>query len=105
MKPTISRRRRLLGDFEKQAYVQRQAQSGKTLADFCNDEGLALSSFQGWKKKFAGKPGFVELAAQLPARHVQVEVVLASGNRIVTASNCDPSWLAKLVRSLDVPPC
>ena len=98
-------RRRLRGDSEKRELVLRQAESGKTLAAFCRDEGLALSSFQNWKKKFAVKSVFVEIAAPVEPRPVPVEVVLASGDRIATTSDCDPSWLAKLVCSLGTPQC
>ena len=105
MEQTKSRVRRVLSDLEKQAYVRRYPGSGKTLASFCRDEGLALSSFQSWKKKFAVKSGFVEIAAPVQPRPVPVEVVFASGDKIVTSSGCDPSWLAKFVRSLGTPPC
>jgi hypothetical protein len=103
MEPAASRRRRVLSESEKCAYVLRQAQSGKTPAAFCRDEGVALSSFQNWKKKFADKPAFVEIAATV--HFVPVEVVLASGVKVVASSDCDPSWLAKLVRALGAPPC
>lgn len=98
-----SRRRRVLSDLEKRAYIQRQAESGKSAAVFCGAEGIALSSFQSWKRKFAEKPAFVEVSP--PAQSIAVEVVLASGDRVVTSSDCDPSWLANLVRSLGAPTC
>jgi transposase-like protein len=103
MEHSESRRRRVLSDSEKRAYIQRHAESGKSTVVFCDDEGIAVSSFQSWKRKFAEKPAFVEVSA--PARSIAVEVVLASGDRIVTSSDCDPSWLAKFVRSLGAPPC
>ncbi len=96
-------RRRVTEESEKRALVARHAESGKSLVSFCRDEGITLSSFQNWRKKFAAKPLFVELSApMLPAA---VEVVLVSGDRIVTSSGCDPLWLAKLVRSLGAPSC
>jgi transposase-like protein len=105
MEQTESRRRRTLSDSEKRAYVLRQAESGKTLASFCRDEGIVLSSFQKWKKKFAVQGGFIEIATTHPPRPVTVEVVLASGDKVVTTSDCDPSWQAKLVGSFGPPPC
>ena len=105
MEQTKTRVRRVLSDSEKQAYVCRQSGSGKTLASFCRDEGLALSSFQSWKKKFAVKSGFVEIVAPVQPRPVPVEVVFASGEKIVTTSDCDPSWLTRIVRSLGASSC
>jgi transposase-like protein len=105
MEQSESRRRRTLSDSEKRAYVLRQVESGKTLAAFCRDEDLVLSSFQNWKKKFAVKSAFVEIASPVRQRPVPVEVFLASGDKVVTTSDCDPSWLAKLVRSFGAPPC
>lgn len=105
MEPERARRRRLLSESEKRAYVLRQAESMKTVSAFCRDEGIALSSFQSWKRMFAEKPAFVEVAAPVEPSAVPVEVVLASGSRVVTSSDCDPSWLAKLVRSLGAPSC
>jgi len=78
------------------AHIRRQAESGKTLAAFCRDEDIALSSFQNWKKKFGEKSAFVEIANSIPVRPVAVEVVLA-GDKVVTTSDCAPSWVAKLV--------
>ena len=105
MEQTGSRRRRVLSDSEKRAYVQRQARSGKTLAVFCRDEGIALSSFQSWKRKFADKSAFIEIAAPRRTHPVSVEVGLASGIKVVTTPDCDPSWLAKLVQALGEASC
>ena len=105
MEQTEFRRRQMLSDLEKKAYVRRQAVSGKSLAAFCRDEGIALSSFQNWKRKSGEKGGFIEIATPIPVRSATVEVVLASGDKLVTTSDCDPYWLAKLVRSLGVPSC
>ncbi len=96
-------RRRITEESEKRALVARHAESGKSIARFCRDEGIKVRSFGNWRKKFAAKPLFIEVSApMLPAA---VEVVLVSGDRIVTSSSCDPLWLAKLVRSLGTPSC
>ena len=100
MERTDSRRRRVLSDSEKRACIQRQAVSGKTVVAFCREEGIALSSFHGWKRKFADKPVFVEMP--VPLHSVAVEIIPASGDRIVTSSDCDPLWLAGLVRALGI---
>lgn len=100
------RSRRVLPESEKRTLVSRQAESGQSAEDFCRAEGIAFSTFCGWKRRLAaaGKPAFVEVSA--PARSAAaVEIVLASGKRVVTSSDCDPVWLAKLVRALDAPSC
>ena len=100
------RRRRVLGEAEKRAHVLRQSESGKTIAAFCRSQGIALSSFQNWKRKFTGNSSFVEVTVPSPVRSaVPVEVVLASGEKICTTSGCDPVWLAAIVRSLGTAPC
>ena len=105
MEQATSRRRRVLSDSAKHADIQRQAESGKTLSVFCRDEGIALSRFQSWKKKFAPTGGVSEISAPAQTFPVPVAVVLASGTRVVTSSGCAPSWLAELVRSFATPPC
>ncbi len=97
------RRRRVTKEAEKRALIARHLESGKSMASFCRDEGITVRSFVNWRKKFAAKPLFVEVSA--PKQPAAVEVVLVSGDRISTSSDCDPLWLAKLVRSLGAPSC
>jgi hypothetical protein len=97
--------RRFRSDSEKRKLVLRQSASGKTLAGFCRAEGVALSSFQNWKKHFADMPAFVEVAPSVQTASASVEVVLAAGDRVVTSSDCDPAWLARLVHLLGRPQC
>ncbi len=102
-------RRRIFKDSEKRALIARQASSGKSVVRFCRDEGIVQSSFWRWVKKFSEKtkkpkkPVFVEVPVTMPS--VAVEVVLVSGDRVATSSDCDPLWLAKLIRSVGTPPC
>ncbi len=97
------RRRRVYKESEKRAAIARQASSGKSVARFCHDEGIVESSFWKWRRTFSGKPAFVEVPVPMPS--VAVEVVLISGDRVSTSSDCDPLWLAKLIRSVGTPPC
>ena len=97
------RRRRVYKESEKRSAIARQASSGKSVARFCHDEGIVESSFRKWCRKFSGKPTFVEVPVPMPS--VAVEVVLVSGDRIATSSDCDPLWLAKLVRSIGASSC
>jgi len=39
-----------------QAIVDRQAQSGAPIAAFCEQEGLSVASFYGWRSKLRKKP-------------------------------------------------
>lgn len=93
----LSGRRRVFGEVEKRAYVAGQAASGKTQSAFCRDEGISLASFQNWKRRFAGKSSFIEIATPVQTPVVPVEIVLASGVRIATSSTCDPTWLSNFV--------
>ena len=97
------RRRRVTKEAEKCALVARHLESGKSMASFCRDEGITVRSFVNWRKKFAAKPAFVEVPVPMPS--VAVEVVLISGDRVSTSSDCDPLWLAKLIRSIGTPSC
>ncbi len=98
--------RRTFKALEKRALVSRQASSGKSVASFCRDEGLVESTFWRWRREFSEKPkkpAFVEVPVPMPS--VAVEVVLASGGRVSTSSDCDPLWLAKFIRSIGAPSC
>ena len=39
----------------RQAIVDRQVQSGLTVAEFCEREGLSVASFYGWRSKLRQK--------------------------------------------------
>lgn len=41
---------------EWSALIERQAASGLSQRDFCDTEGLAVSTFTYWKRKLAGGP-------------------------------------------------
>ncbi len=96
-------RRRVTKESEKRALVARHLESGKSLVSFCRDEGITVRNFRNWRKKFAANPLFVEVSA--PIQPAAVEIVLVSGDRVVTSSGCDPLWLAKFVRALGAPSC
>ena len=47
-----------------QGLISEQEQSGKTVAEFCRERGIAASKLYSWKQRFVGaKPasGFVQL--------------------------------------------
>ena len=98
-----ARRRRVFTESEKRSAIARHASSGKSVVCFCRDEGITQSSFWKWRRRFSEKPAFVEVPVPMPS--VAVEVVLVSGDRVATSSDCDPLWLAKLIRSVGAPSC
>lgn len=66
--------------------MKRQAESGLSIEEFCEQEGIAKSSFSKWKKKLEGegtptKKGFIEL---LPEKAEQpplwVEIQFSNGS-------------------------
>lgn len=47
--------------------LQRQAQSGKTIAAFCRDESVSTASFHIWRAKLAATSGHAAQLAQTAA--------------------------------------
>ncbi|WP_232830206.1 IS66 family insertion sequence element accessory protein TnpA [Lewinella sp. IMCC34191] len=84
--------------------VDRQATSGKSIKDFCADEGISYATFHYWRRKSRPRPdsapvgeGFVSLRCPLSAA---LEVSLPGGLRLSFADT-NPEHLVELLERLD----
>ncbi len=90
---------------EWQDLIKSQAQSGKTAAAFCREQGINAKYFSLRRRQLSERP-----ARQAPSfvpvtltRSVSVEKLTLSdsgGARVELPLNIEPRWLAQLLRSL-----
>ncbi len=89
---------------EWQQLLAEQAESQRTIREFCRDRGIGLSTFTRWKRRLAGTPGpvgkrcaFVPVTVA-PGSHVTVAVGPAT---VTLSSAVSPEWLASLLKALE----
>ena len=101
-------------DGEREGYwrelIQRQQESDVSVAQFCRDEGISVSSIYYWRRRLAERPahdgqaeertaepspGF--MAFELPAMAEPCELLLANGRRIRVPARFDERALASLI--------
>ena len=87
--------------------VERYERSGKSQREFCEDEGVGLSTLQLWMRKTSvgGKPaamafGEVEWPAATPASGWGLELVSPRGWTLRRREALDGTELARLLKSL-----
>lgn len=95
--------------------ISEQEQSGKTVAEFCRERGIAASKLYCWKRRCVGaKPalGFVQLkvaptvqAETVAIARSAIEVRLAGGRSVVVEPGFDASHLRALLAVLESRPC
>jgi hypothetical protein len=92
-----------------QERLQRQAQSGKSVLQFCVDEGIPRSHFYAWRKRSEPVAAFVPIRVQtqLAAPHVQLPLKSEHCFSLEHSALCwrgsalpDPQWLASLLKAL-----
>jgi transposase-like protein len=107
--------------------VREQAQSGRSVREFCNARGLAESAFYFWRRELQardGKEGRIKTRAvsaassasaapsfaavtvtELDSLSPAIEVVLTSGVRVRIPSGFDPQTLREVLSLLEQPAC
>jgi hypothetical protein len=94
--------------------ISEQEQSGKAVAEFCRERGIAASKLYSWKRRCVGEKagsGFVRLRAA-PAVKTEpvatagsgIEVRLVGGRSLVVESGFDASHLRALLAVLESRP-
>ena len=88
-----------------------QSESGKTVAAFCRERGMAASKLYSWKRRFreSAAAGFVEvavkptaeIAAVRPARSSAIEVRLGRGRSLLVEPGFDAHHLRALLSVLE----
>ena len=80
--------------------VEAFASSGSTQVDFCRRNGLALSTFNYWRRRCASSeaPPFVEVEVAQDRPASAVELVLPGGILARVTDGCSDDLLRRLVR-------
>jgi transposase-like protein len=94
--------------------ISEQEQSGKTVAEFCREHGIAASKLYSWKRRCVGAKaasGFVRLrvapaveAETVATARSGIEVRLAGGRSLVVEAGFDASHLRALLAVLESRP-
>lgn len=85
-------------------FIAQQQQSGLSVAAYCQQQGTTEQSFYSWRKRLAQqlpvKFALVEPSRTATVTSVDLEVVLASGERLRIAAGADISTLRVVLTAL-----
>jgi hypothetical protein len=91
------------------AAIELQHQSGRSVRQFCQQEGLSLPSFYAWRRRLPmaehGGPKAADTAAKFVPVHVAdgsspLVIELAGGTTLRVSESCSPQLLRKALESL-----
>jgi hypothetical protein len=96
-----------------QQRLQRFRDSGLSVADFCDREGVSTASFYAWRRRLRldptppapDTPRLVPVRLVTPPASGPVELLLPSGVILRLSPDCDLAWLRQLLALLGVAPC
>jgi hypothetical protein len=86
--------------------IAEQERSGMSVQRFCEEQGLTEQSFYLWRKRLREQPpmrfSVVEtgLARQQRATEPDLELVLATGERLRIGASVDPTALRRVLEAL-----
>ena len=86
--------------------IAAQERSGLTIERFCKEQGLTEQSFYYWRKRLREQQpmrfALVETgtAGQLPVRESDLELVLATGERLRIGAGVDAAVLRRVLEAL-----
>lgn len=86
---------------ERAEWVRLFEESGKSAAQFCQELGLAETTFAVWRRQVrdassAGEVSFTDIPVPLVDEPVMA-IVLPNGTRLEVTPGTDPAWLARLL--------
>ena len=86
---------------EMKRVVEEYEKSGVTRREFCQRRGMAVTTFDYWRRELGGKPKLVkvEVAAPEPATHFRLS--LANGRGIESEWRFAEADLARLIRVVE----
>jgi transposase len=108
----MARRQRTEREIHWQDLIDRQDASNKSIADFCQDQGISTASFYAWRRRLQFPrrpvPSIVPSSALVPVRIVTepslmreaVIVELPGGIVLRVATGCDAATLRTVVAML-----
>jgi transposase-like protein len=86
--------------------ITEQGRSGMSVQRFCEEQGLKEQSFYYWRKRLREQQpmrfALVETGSgrQRPAGEVEMELVLATGERLRIGAGVDPAALRRVLEAL-----
>jgi len=94
-----------------QQRLQRFAQAGLSVADFCDQEEISTASFYSWKRRLGqqplpGEPATTDFVpVQLVPAAPALELLLPAGAVLRIGPDCDPAFLRNVLVLLGVATC
>jgi len=99
------------GPEEWRQIIERQQNSGMTVARYCRDRGVTECSFYAWKKRLRRSlpsrpkqlptPAFVEVTPSNPAQTDAIEILLRGSRRLRVGPGFDRQLLLDLIHTLE----
>jgi len=87
--------------------IAEQERSGLSVKQFCEQRGLTAWSFYDWRKRFCDTSGLVRFAVvehsavrQQTEAGTEMEVIFATGERLLIRSGADNATLGTVLRAL-----
>jgi len=84
--------------------IREQSQSGRSVSDFCREQGVSDQSFYHWRKRLAGNESvrfaLVEADGAITRDSPPVELILVSGDRLRIAPGADAATLRTVLSVL-----
>lgn len=98
----MARTNRTFTAIDRQQHLEAQPESGLTIAEYCQQNDLALSTFDNWKQKARRKRGTELPFVELPLPKIQREFEIRCGNFSLTIpDNVDVEPLTKLLTAMN----
>jgi transposase-like protein len=88
------------------AQIEAQERSGKSVAQFCKDQGLTEQAFYFWRKRLRSQQPIrfalleTETVQQQPVTEVGLELVLATGERLRIGTGVETATLRRVLEAL-----
>jgi hypothetical protein len=87
---------------EMKRVVEEYSASGLSRKQFCEQRGIALTTFDYWQRELRGKPRMVKVrVAGASEPHGHFVLTLASGRRIESSWEFADGELARLIRVVE----
>lgn len=86
---------------EVQRLVEEFQNSGLTRREFCQRHGIAVTTFDYWRRMRKSEPRLVRVAVQEPRADAGFVLMLANGRRIESSWSFRAADLEKLIRVVE----
>lgn len=83
---------------EMKRVVEEYAKSGLRRREFCERRGIALATFDYWRRELAAKPKLVKVEVAAHESSAHFTLALTNGRRIESSWQFGEAELARLIR-------